>query len=416
MKLLYPVGGALALLASTASVAAETPTLEEMWQLVQKQQAQIEALQSELKSAREQVLLTEQNVQMADQKIAASEQRLDQTDASLQDLVSAVPESPAWVEDTSFGGYGELHYNGGDTDKIDLHRFVLFFGHKFSDRIRFNSELEIEHALVGDGKPGEVELEQAYVEFDLNDRLRAKGGLFLVPVGMLNEYHEPPVFYGVERNPIESRIIPTTWWEAGGSLSGQFAQGLDWDFAVHSGLKASANSQYTVRSGRQKVAEAVAKDAAFTARIRYSAIPGLQLSASFQHQQDITQSADATAGSANLFETHAVWNTGGFGLKALYARWQLQGSGPESLGADVQEGYYLEPSYRLSPTLGVFARYNVWDNLAGDSIDSEWRQTDIGLNYWPHPDVVLKADYQFQDGPGNNDGDDRINLGIGYQF
>jgi len=416
MKFLYPLGGALALLASSASPAAETPTLDQLWLLVQKQQAQIEALQSELQSAREQVLITEQNVQLADQKIAASEQRLDDTDASLQDLVSAVPESPAWVENTSFGGYGELHYNGGETDKIDLHRFVLFFGHRFSDRVRFNSELEIEHALVGDGKPGEVELEQAYVEFDLNDNLRAKGGLFLVPVGMLNEYHEPPVFYGVERNPVESRIIPTTWWEAGGSLSGQFAQGLDWDFAVHSGLKASANSLYTIRSGRQKVAEAVAKDAAFTARIRYSAIPGLQLAASFQHQQDITQSADPTAGAANLFETHAVWNTGGFGLKALYARWQLQGQGPEALGADVQEGYYLEPSYRISPTIGVFARYNVWDNLAGDSVDSEWRQTDIGLNYWPHPSVVLKADYQFQDGPGNNDGDDRLNLGIGYQF
>ncbi|MCB1610042.1 MAG: hypothetical protein KDI71_24045, partial [Xanthomonadales bacterium] len=310
----------------------------------------------------------------------------------------------------------ELHYNAGDADEIDFHRFVLFFNHEFSDRLRFNSELEIEHALAGDGEPGEVELEQAYIEYDLSPQLRAKGGLFLMPVGILNEVHEPNTFYGVERNPVESRIIPSTWWEAGAALTGEFGDGFGWDAAVHSGLATSAGANYAVRSGRQKVAEAIAKDAAFTARLKYTGIPGLRLSASFQHQQDVTQGADPSAGAARLFEAHAIWTAGSFGLRALYARWDLDGAGPEAIGADVQDGFYIEPSYKVSPNLGFFARYNEWDNRAGDSADSQWRQADIGVNYWPHANVVLKADYQFQDGPGDNDGDDRLNLGIGYQF
>ena len=415
MKVLPWIGGAAALAAAMSAQAAETPTVEELWQLVQQQQAQIEALQAELRSTRTAVAQTEQQVKVAEQQVAESREIIEATEAAVEELAEA-PSAAAWAENTYVGGYGELHYNAGDADEIDFHRFVLFFNHEFSDRLRFNSELEIEHALAGDGEPGEVELEQAYIEYDLSPQLRAKGGLFLMPVGILNEVHEPNTFYGVERNPVESRIIPSTWWEAGAALTGEFGDGFGWDAAVHSGLATSAGANYAVRSGRQKVAEAIAKDAAFTARLKYTGIPGLRLSASFQHQQDVTQGADPSAGAARLFEAHAIWTAGSFGLRALYARWDLDGAGPEAIGADVQDGFYIEPSYKVSPNLGFFARYNEWDNRAGDSADSQWRQADIGVNYWPHANVVLKADYQFQDGPGDNDGDDRLNLGIGYQF
>lgn len=415
MKLLPWMGGAAVLAASMTATAEQTPSVEELWKLVQQQQAQIEALQAELRSTRSAVAQTEQQVQRAEEQVAASQEIIEAAEAAVEDLAAA-PNAAGWAENTYLGGYGELHYNAGDADEIDFHRFVLFVNHEFSDRLRFNSELEIEHALAGDGQPGEVELEQAYIEYDLSPQLRAKGGLFLIPTGILNEVHEPNTFCGVERNPVENRIIPSTWWEAGAALTGEFGDGFGWDAAVHSGLATNAGASYAIRSGRQKVAEAIAKDAAFTARLRYTGIPGLRLAASFQHQQDVTQSADPTAGAARLFETHAIYTVGGFGLRALYARWDLDGAGPEAIGADVQDGFYIEPSYKVSPNLGFFARYNEWDNRAGDSADSQWRQTDIGVNYWPHANVVLKADYQFQDGPGDNDGDDRLNLGIGYQF
>ncbi len=416
MKTRSMLGGAAALALSLTASAAEPPTMEQMWQRVQEQQEQINALRAELQATRENVDDTREQVHATESKASATEARVVAAETSIQERAEEPAPAVDWAANSRFGGYGEMHYNGGDKDQIDLHRFVLYFGHQFSDRIRFNSELEVEHAFSGDGAPGEVEIEQAYVEFDLNQNLRAKGGLFLVPIGILNEVHEPTTFYGVERNPVESQIIPSTWWEGGASLSGRSQSGWSWDTAVHSGLATDLDSSYAVRSGRQKVAEATAKDAAFTGRLKYTGIPGLQLAASVQYQNDITQSSDPLAGSATLFETHAIWNWQSFGLKALYARWDLDGSGPRSIGADVQKGFYIEPSYRINSAFGVFARYSEWDNQAGDSVDSQRRQTDVGLNYWPHPDVVLKADYQMQDAAQGSSQDDRINLGIGYQF
>ena len=98
-------------------------------------------------------------------------------------------------------------------NQIDFHRWVLFLNHRFNDSITLYSELELEHSLSGDGKNGEVELEQAYLDFAFGKGLHAKAGLFLLPVGILNETHEPNTFFGVERNPIEKEMIPTTWWE-----------------------------------------------------------------------------------------------------------------------------------------------------------------------------------------------------------
>ena len=356
-------------------------------------------------------------------KLKATEQKVDATSEQMDKVATAAPSGKAsWADKTSLGGYGELHYNqldgeGGAAgkDEFDFHRFVLFLSHQFNPRTRFFSELEVEHALAGEGKKGEVELEQAYVEFDLNDNHRAKAGLFLIPVGIINETHEPPTFYGVERNPVEAAIIPATWWAGGAALSGQLGSGFSYDIALHEGLSTTAAKNYRPRDGRQKTSEARGSDFATTARLKWTGIPGLELAASFQHQGDITQGLDPKAGSANLYELHGVFSKGPFGLRALYAQWNLDGSGPAAIGADKQMGWYVEPSFRISEQWGVFARYNLWDNLAGDNAGSKKKQAEIGVNFWPHPDVVLKADYQQQD---NDDGrnQDGFNLGVGYQF
>ncbi len=326
---------------------------------------------------------------------------------------------------TTVGGYGELHYanmknnnsGGDDLKELDLHRVILFVGHQFSDRIRFFSELEVEHSQAGDGKEGgEVAMEQAYLEFDLDHDLSSRAGLLLVPMGIINETHEPPTFYGVERNPIENKIIPSTWREGGVSLAGQFGQGFSYDFVVMSGLETSSASDYAIRSGRKSAREAPANDLAYNARLKWVAMPGLELVGGIQYQTDVTQGNDPDAGAATLFSTHMVWNRGPFGLRALYARWDLDGSGPKSVGADEQSGWYVEPAYKVSPKVGLFARYNAWDNQAGDSADSEYVQINAGLSYWPHPDVVIKADYETQDTPKGKDEFKGFNLGVGYQF
>lgn len=344
---------------------------------------------------------------------------MERMDASM-DMMESKNSGHGSKGKTSIGGYGELHYNnlngeGGAADKneIDFHRFVLFFGHEFNNNIRFFSELELEHSLAGDGadKPGEIELEQAYIEFDINETMRAKGGLFLIPVGIVNETHEPNVFYGTERNPVEKNIIPATWWEAGAALSGEFSKGLSYDIALTSGL--NLNVADKVRSGRQKVAEARADSPMITGRLKYTGVPGLELATTVATISDYTQ-GQGTKNAATMIEAHAVFNSGAFGLRALYATWDVDG---KTTGYDEQSGWYIEPSYKISPKLGVFARYNKYDNQAGTSGpgNSEKTQTDIGLNYWPHEDVVIKVDYQTQDN-ANNEDQNGFNIGIGYQF
>jgi len=398
------------ILLSGAIHAAEppAPSIEELWKIIQDQQAEIDALKRQQQETAKQA--------------SAADDKAEAAVVAVEDSRHETAATGNWTDKTSIGGYAELHYNnldgsGSAKDKkeIDLHRFVLFLGHEFNDDIRFFSELEVEHAIAGDEQVGEVEVEQAYVEFDLNEHHAARTGVTLLPVGILNETHEPPTFYGVERNPVEKDIIPATWWAGSIGLSGEAAPGWGYDLVLHEGLATTAGDSYKPRAGRQKSGKAVAEDLAATARVKWTGIPGTEIAGSIQYQSDITQSADATAGSALLYELHAAVERGAFGLRALYAMWDLDGSGPESIGADEQEGFYIEPSFKITPKLGVFTRYNQWDNAAGNSSDSEKQQWDIGLNWWPHPDVVLKADYQKQDHDNDNE-QDGFNLGVGVQF
>ncbi len=395
----------------SAGATAATPSMEELWQLVQQQQAEIAELKQRLAE-------TDEEVQLSSEKIEATATLLEEGGAG-GSLASD------WASRTSLGGYGEMHYNNledqnGDNDKdeIDYHRYVLFINHEYSEDTRFFSEVELEHSLAGDGKNGEVELEQAFIEHDLNDATRLRAGLFLVPVGMLNETHEPPTFYGVERNSVESAIIPTTWWEGGLALNGELAPGVNYDVAFTSGLALDADAgKFKIRDGRQKVSEADASKGAFTAAMSYTGIAGLEIGGAVHYQQDIYQGNFSQDIDALLVELHAAYTNGPFGLRALAASWDIDNDIERiQVGADTQEGWYVEPSYKLTRDLGVFARYSEWDNQAGGGGDTEYTQYDVGLNYWLEDNVVFKVDYQVQDVPDNTRELEGLNLGVGFNF
>jgi hypothetical protein len=349
------------------------------------------------------------------------EKRLEQTEKRVEATADVVEASASSKSATTIGGYGELHYNnisnnqtGEDKKEFDFHRFVLFVGHEFNRSTRFFSELEVEHSIAGESQNGEVELEQAYIEHDFNEMFTGKAGLFLMPVGIINETHEPTAFYGVERNPVEKDIIPATWWEGGINLNIKAAPGLAFDTAITSGLYLDQSSGYKIRNGRQKVSEAKGEDLAYTGRVKYTAVPGLELAATVQYQSDLTQgTADVDSAAATLLTAHAIYSIEHFTVKALYAQWNIDGKEAEALGRDKQNGFYIEPAYRINEQFGVFARYNEWDNNAGDSADTKKKQTNVGVNYWLHENVVFKADYENIGGAADSDG---FNLGVGYQF
>jgi predicted porin len=396
---------------------AKAPTVEQLWEIIQAQQAEIDALKK----------------QQAETEKAATDagEKAEAAVVAVEESTTKSSGAGSWVDKTTIGGYGELHYNNGikddegdDYNEIDLHRFVLTLGYEFNDRARFFSEVELEH----DGE--EVEVEQAYVEYDLKDNLQTRGGVFLLPVGIINETHEPTTFYGVERNDVESIIIPATWWAGGAGINGYFDNGISWDLAVTEGLKMCTNSDpdcgddaFRVRSGRQKSAEAVANDLAYTGRLKYTGIPGLELAGSINYQTDATQEGGDGLSKGILYEAHAIYQQGPFALRALYAQWDFDGSAVKENGNDTQSGWYIEPSYKPWEKLGLYARYEDVDAELNSDRNQRFDQWEVGANYWPIEDVVLKVDYRSRNydstsiavSPEYSDFN-AFDLGIGYQF
>lgn len=353
---------------------------------------------------------------------------IEQQQARLDAMADAIEKQPAAASPfagTSLGMYGEMHYNHLRADNsavgrnnLHLHRFVVLLGHQFSDDIKFYSELEFEGAP--DSTDVETEVEQFFVNLRLAQDYSLDIGQFLVPVGLLNDTHEPNAFYGVERNPVEEFIIPATWWEKGLMLHAMPLPGIVADLAVHNGLRGdifTLGSGDGLREFRQEFGGARADDLAYTLRLKYTGVTGLELGAAVQRQQGITQGSDPLAGGeapAMLYEAHADWHGKTLGLRALYARWDIDNAVAESNGTDRLEGFYVEPSWRVSDQVGVFARYNEWNTAAKMVGRADTEQVNAGVNYWVLPQVVLKADLQATNLAGGQG--DGFNLGMGLSF
>src|SRR6185295_18797550 len=170
-------------------------------------------------------------------------------------FAQTAPAEPRQTQRTSLSGYMDFHYNNPEfaDATLDFHRFVLLVTHSFTDRIRFVGELELEHALVEGGEEkGELELEQAYVDFLFSRGFNVRAGMVLMPVGIINERHEPPVYYGVERPFVDTVIIPTTWFETGVGIHGEVGRGWRYRGFVTAPLNAAEfSAEEGVREGVQ---------------------------------------------------------------------------------------------------------------------------------------------------------------------
>ena len=349
---------------------------------------------------------------------------------------------------TSLVGYGEFNYNRFRQEehetKADLRRFVFGLNHRFDDRLTFHSELEVEHAVVSKDDDGELELEQAWLNYRLSDGdgVNVKAGLFLVPLGILNETHEPPTYYGVERNEVETRIIPTTWRELGVGVHGTALPGLRYDVGVTTGFDAGKIDDPTtgVRSGHQEGQRANAKDLSIYAALNYRT-PGLLVGGGVftGNTGQNGQSNPALKGvdaRLTLWDVHAQYRVAGFDLQALYAAGKLGDAErintanvaagqtfavPKSMsGAYVQAAYHVwkQGNFDVAPFVRL-ERFDIRQEedpanglLQDEKIRNERVRT-IGVNFRVHPQVVIKADLQRY---RNDRSLDRFNLGLGYMF
>lgn len=329
------------------------------------------------------------------------------------------------VPKATIGGYGELHYNyekldGSESKKmLDFHRFVMFFGYNFNEKWSFKSEIELEHNYVKDNH-GEIELEQAYVNYHHANYFGFQAGVLLVASGLINEYHEPPTFFGVERPEYHNRIIPTTWYGNGAAVYGSF-EGFNYKLLVMEGLDADKFSPSTgIRGGRQKGYLADAQDLLYNVKVDYSNIPGLRLGASFVYNN---ATGDSINNAINLMEFHAHYAANDF-----YGVFEVgnvsfgQGNIERAFGYYVDLGYNVGRFFCESTKIIPFLRYSDLNNAAatktGGDVEKQYhlKQLMVGVSVLPIDNVVFKADYSVRTRELGDVKTNLFNLGVGYMF
>ncbi len=377
----------------------------------------------------------EEEVHMALETIQALKAEINELKATVamqgevqEASMSRIAKAAKKFEKVTLGGYGELHYQDVETDggsnsrSMDAHRYVLFFGYDFTDKVRFRSEFELEHGLTcaDSDCPGEVELEQMYIEMDHTDKFSSRVGIMLTPVGILNENHEPPTFYGVERNEVEKYLIPTTWWAGGVQAIYKMDNGITVEGMVSEGLE--VNSAGYIRGGRQKSAEATLNDWSYTARVTYTGFPGLKASVFYNHQTDATQSSADNLQELDIYGASAIYGFGdGFEVRAIHVQAEFEGVDETGAfftnGYDEQQGTFLEASKRFG-NLGFFVNSS---NVSGEKLARQYTVMQYGISWWypGNSNAVIKANWY--DKEHSNDSlsssdKDGIHLGVGYVF
>lgn len=355
-------------------------------------------------------------------------------------------EAEAAPSAVSLFGYGELNFtrpkNNIAASEATARRGVFGIGYRFNERTRFVAELEVEHAVVSSGDSGEVAMEQLYVEHDIDDGLSAKMGLFLLPVGYMNESHEPTRYYGVTRNLVETAIIPSTWREMGVGFRGVRDSGLRWDAGVVTSFdltKWPNDSAQTKESPlgaiHQEGQKAKAASLAYYGALNFDGIPGVNVGGSVFHGGIGQKQPDIASPNASvtLAELHSKWQVGAWDLSALVAEGRFHDiSGfntANSVGNPVPDqfrGWYTQAAYRLwrkgDYSLVPFARYervntavNYSSVFPGQAVSTgpDNKVWTVGASYYLHPQVVLKIDVQKY---RNNSDLDRFNMGIGFHY
>ncbi|MGZ0016678.1 porin [Yeosuana sp. AK3] len=347
-------------------------------------------------------------------------------------------------QSVTVGAYGELTYNQpeGDNGELDVQRLVLLFGYKFNDKTQFVTEVEFEHVE-------EVFIEQAFVNYAVASNVSLRGGLMLVPFGIINEFHEPTTFNGVERPGLDNVIVPTTWRELGFGVAGRFNNlSLGYQAYVFNGFKSTSfdgsggvngalKGSNALRGGRQKGIQSTIDSPTLSVKFDYYGLPGLRLGLSgyfgdTQAEDDVEAINGANIG-ISMFGLDARYAYQRFTARGQYVHGSLSGTEAynnltgNDLGSAL-EGWYVEGAYNLLPQtneqrLFAFLRYETYDthaNTEGALLRNDaYNRTDVtmGLSYHIAPGVVFKGDYQFRDNAlSGSNVQNRLNFGLGVWF
>ncbi|WP_333873443.1 hypothetical protein [Methylobacter sp.] len=456
-----------ALLALSAPVSAlEKPqTMEDMWKIIQAQQKQIDEMKAAMNAPVPVATAPAAPAKTAGNDVKTLERKTDVLSQEVEKLRTnlSIPEETKYKsayglgpaaskiysagKGLSIGGYGEGSYKanvgdkGDEKDTADLERMVLYVGYKFTDRILFNSEIEFEHASSGEGDElkGEVGVEFASLDFFINQKVNARAGLVLMPMGLVNRIHEPLFYFGNQRPLVEQRIIPSTWREMGAGIFGAITPSLTYTAYVVNGLDAKGFSSDGIAEGRGGGSNANAENFGYVARVDYdpNMVPGLTVGGSAyvgNSGQNQTFAGQKSNVFTQLYEAHVQWKYRGLEFRTLGSWGHINNA--DLVSASVGEvvgsqnfGWYTEAGYDILPLvlpdttqyLAPFLRFEHLDTVAkapngfDDDPTKDWKIYQVGLQYKPIPNVVLKADYRNFVAKQGSLADD-FHLGFGFIF
>jgi len=315
---------------------------------------------------------------------------------------------------------------------------VMYLGYRFDEKWLFHSEIEWEHGSTSatsgtTASSGEASVEFAYLEHQFDERLALRAGMVLMPVGLVNEYHEPTRFLPAARSQTETRILPSTWRELGIEAVGRFGDS-EVKLFVGTGLDGEEFDHTGLRGGRQKGNRAAADDIATALAIDHHVTAALRIGGSVVYQKAGQDGVRGTTPIPELDtligEGHFEFTPGPWIVRGLYASvFSDDAHGfATATGRNLAErsyGAYGEVGCDVMGWLGPDSEAAVIPFLRYEHIDTQAKMPEgfaadraqdstiltVGVNWKPNERIVFKVDFEDWD-----DSFDRFNIAMGYVF
>ena len=342
---------------------------------------------------------------------------------------------------TTLGGYGELHWDM-EGEEMDFHRFIFYIKHNFNDQWSMMSEVEIEHNMVYsdgsvDADAGYLAMEQAFLNY-WNGKWGFQGGVLLVPVGVTNEYHEPPTFMSVERPEYSKYIIPSTWFDNGFAFYGTLGD-VNWKYSMTGDLNGDEIGK-GIRSARDKGVSSTTTDWTKTIQLSWAGMEGLKVGGSITMNDAPVSASHVNSGYAigvTLTEMNATYSKNNMYARMEYGTisydnnlldlvdengddcsitWWPNGVACDGVAdheVESSSGYYLDLGYNIADMLGCDGDLYVWTRTSEYNKDDDDVATEIslfGVTFKPLDNIAIKFE------TGDKDGNDIMRMGLGYNF
>lgn len=455
MKKVLLTAAMLTTVGSSFADDSKIKQLEEQIKLLQQQIEELKKEQQQQKVVKEETEVLKEEIRQLKLENVIGELEVK----SYYGLGPAASKAMFNKKGVSIGGYGELTFVRNDAatgskNITDMQRLILYLGYAFNEKLKFNSEIELEHSSTnanhGNGG-GYYKTEMAFLDYNFSEKFGVRGGLLLIPIGIINEYHEPPTFPTAQRPFLETRLLLSTWEEMGFGAYGKLGN-LDYKFYITNGLMIAGNGSYSstqpLKNLIQRGARASADGVGFTGKIEYNLPSNLKIGGSFWTGDVVSKGGTtsklglrngADLGDITIISPYIWYQHNGWDIRAVGAYTKVNNG--EKISQDIgvdktkdgfpkeQKGFYTQIAYNIFRLTDITNQelylFGVYENIDTHSAipigytkpaGHKLQVFNIGFSYKPHPLVALKADYARLDYNKNKKDENHYRFTLGFMF